>query len=715
MKIKLNLILPDGTLKQLEPLMFPFIIGRDKKQCNFSIDDVYLSSKHLEINFNPDSNAFMLKDLETTNGTKLNGVRIKESVLKDLDVIILGRARITVEIKSEKTPVVETQKQVLPVQSDNRVVPIPHAHQPPAPSVKESHKLKVVIPIIGAVIVLFVATYFIGRSLLDTMRAKEGEHREGTTNQSNTERIEEEKQVVFCRFEDVDFVETSKLKMWMPSKNNFLQLSIDRLNFYSGQSSLMFIEKSDSSQSEFCSLAYTEKFSMNNKLKKIVSLKTKGASNKGIVCLRFVFFTNNNVLTSINRGILNTSTEWVEKSFEMPCIKDAKNFSVEILFQKGFEKFWIDDFEVTETKEESEQLWSKISLESNFFVDSYGNCIISIPKTNDVVSYGFDYSTYGYNTLWNLGKMKKNLLSDYNLYAETEIFLSPPALKSQLKINTLVLTNKQGVSIDYFITQDELDEFPLTFAIFHNQQFEPVISNNPSKVFFENVGLKKIDFTFQGNVKIRYENNRSMIIWYLSKGETKLNVEIAVAESERYDEQIETILKEAEEAEKIGDLAAALYYYEAKLLVQYGNHPTVQKLNIRERISNINKKGDMILDKLYEEYTNLKKDDENFSTKLMDFRNNIIDVLEKTHGLECEKKIRELLLSVDEQLANVRKSKSFFEKKASELLLLAEDAFAKKNFLTAEIYCKNILEQYPDTDSAESAKNLLKKIENAYK
>lgn len=66
-------------------------IGRSSR-CNVRIKDIKLSRVHAEII--EDDGDFILVDLRSQNGTKLNGKEVHEAILQESDVIHLGRARI---------------------------------------------------------------------------------------------------------------------------------------------------------------------------------------------------------------------------------------------------------------------------------------------------------------------------------------------------------------------------------------------------------------------------------------------------------------------------------------------------------------------------------------------------------------------------------------------------------------------------------------------
>ena len=62
-----------------------FVVGRSS-QAQFSVpDDGFLSRNHFLVEFNPP--ACYLRDMGSTNGTTVNGVRVTEARLSDGDVI----------------------------------------------------------------------------------------------------------------------------------------------------------------------------------------------------------------------------------------------------------------------------------------------------------------------------------------------------------------------------------------------------------------------------------------------------------------------------------------------------------------------------------------------------------------------------------------------------------------------------------------------------
>ncbi len=89
-RTKPYLLVLEGPQKgrEFQILKEPFIIGRDRKS-DIAIDEPLVSRRHASIYFK--DGAYRLKDLDSTNGTLLNGKRVTESRLNERDKIQVGK------------------------------------------------------------------------------------------------------------------------------------------------------------------------------------------------------------------------------------------------------------------------------------------------------------------------------------------------------------------------------------------------------------------------------------------------------------------------------------------------------------------------------------------------------------------------------------------------------------------------------------------------
>jgi hypothetical protein len=87
-----TLILPDGSRLSIE--VEPITIGR-LPECDVMIDDANVSRRHAEIRRAGD--AFTLIDLGSTNGTRVNGIPVRDHRLNSGDVVTIGMTSIRFE------------------------------------------------------------------------------------------------------------------------------------------------------------------------------------------------------------------------------------------------------------------------------------------------------------------------------------------------------------------------------------------------------------------------------------------------------------------------------------------------------------------------------------------------------------------------------------------------------------------------------------------
>jgi hypothetical protein len=90
-----HLVLPDGNRHDLGPA--PVTIGR-LPECDIVLGDANASRRHVEVRQATDGGGgFVVVDLGSTNGTKVNGVGITTHRLRDGDEIMIGSTRLRFE------------------------------------------------------------------------------------------------------------------------------------------------------------------------------------------------------------------------------------------------------------------------------------------------------------------------------------------------------------------------------------------------------------------------------------------------------------------------------------------------------------------------------------------------------------------------------------------------------------------------------------------
>jgi hypothetical protein len=73
--------------------MEPFTIGRNEKN-HLALNHKTVSGVHAEVEISDDFKSFVLKDLDSSNGTKVNGRRIVTKILQKKDNIAFGETKI---------------------------------------------------------------------------------------------------------------------------------------------------------------------------------------------------------------------------------------------------------------------------------------------------------------------------------------------------------------------------------------------------------------------------------------------------------------------------------------------------------------------------------------------------------------------------------------------------------------------------------------------
>ncbi len=99
---RLTLKFKDNTLGTYTPKEDkPITIGR-RKGNHIVIDNLAVSGKHARIGFNADG--WILQDRDSKNGTFVNGKHVKNHILKDGDIITIGKHTIVFEENPSNKP-----------------------------------------------------------------------------------------------------------------------------------------------------------------------------------------------------------------------------------------------------------------------------------------------------------------------------------------------------------------------------------------------------------------------------------------------------------------------------------------------------------------------------------------------------------------------------------------------------------------------------------
>ena len=87
-----RLVLPSGDTVTVSD--DPVTVGR-LSECEIMLDDSHVSRRHAEIR--KDGDAFVVVDLGSSNGTRVNGTKVNEQVLNDGDEIQVGNTALRFE------------------------------------------------------------------------------------------------------------------------------------------------------------------------------------------------------------------------------------------------------------------------------------------------------------------------------------------------------------------------------------------------------------------------------------------------------------------------------------------------------------------------------------------------------------------------------------------------------------------------------------------
>ncbi len=95
MQVNLVFLKKDGTTSSFSLPSTVTFIGR-RQDCDFCIPLMVVSRRHCEINL--DSGKVTVRDLQSRNGTQVNGMPIEEAQVKAGDVLTIGPVKLVTQI-----------------------------------------------------------------------------------------------------------------------------------------------------------------------------------------------------------------------------------------------------------------------------------------------------------------------------------------------------------------------------------------------------------------------------------------------------------------------------------------------------------------------------------------------------------------------------------------------------------------------------------------
>jgi pSer/pThr/pTyr-binding forkhead associated (FHA) protein len=107
-----------NVIKELKIDQDEIIIGRDSGN-DVQIDNIAVSREHAKIIRGP--NYYLIEDLNSTNGTFVNGKKINKKFLKEDDEISIGKHSL--QIILEERPAIRKEKKIKGIDSTYRLGP----------------------------------------------------------------------------------------------------------------------------------------------------------------------------------------------------------------------------------------------------------------------------------------------------------------------------------------------------------------------------------------------------------------------------------------------------------------------------------------------------------------------------------------------------------------------------------------------------------------
>ena len=110
-KVPVLVVLSEVDKGQTFPLTNKaYLCGRSTSNI-INFKDTTVSSTHCEF-VKTESNAYLVRDMDSTNGTKVNGASIKSVELKNGDIIRLGRIELLYSLESSTPVSIETKTMI---------------------------------------------------------------------------------------------------------------------------------------------------------------------------------------------------------------------------------------------------------------------------------------------------------------------------------------------------------------------------------------------------------------------------------------------------------------------------------------------------------------------------------------------------------------------------------------------------------------------------
>ena len=116
--LRIKLKFKNTVINELKIDQDEIIIGRDSDN-DVQIDNVAVSREHAKISRGP--NSYLIEDLNSTNGTFINGKKINKKFLKEDDEISIGKHSL--QIILEKSPAIRKGKKIKGIDSTYRLGP----------------------------------------------------------------------------------------------------------------------------------------------------------------------------------------------------------------------------------------------------------------------------------------------------------------------------------------------------------------------------------------------------------------------------------------------------------------------------------------------------------------------------------------------------------------------------------------------------------------